>query len=404
MLADRDKVFAYIEQHFPDHVKKLQELVRQPSVSPENKGIRECAQLVLKYLRDLGCEASVVETKGNPVVYGRYDAGAPKTVLVYMMYDTMPTDEAGWKVDPFAGELVDQPPFKRCLVARGAVNTKGPMRAFLNACESIKATGQELPVNLILMAEGEEELGSRHLPEFVQKHEKELAEADLVYFPDVGQFPEGNVIMELGVKGIVYFELELNGKSWGKGPGEFGIHGSLKAALDNPVWRMVQALASMTGPDGNKVLVKDLFRDVQVSKDDLMLVEKLGKTFTPDREQAIKDLFKVKNWVDGVSGVEMLKRLLLDPTLNIDGIWGGYTGEGTKTLLPHKVTVKMDVRLVPKMKNENVLPVIRKHLDSHGFPEIRIRPLEEGYDWARTSFHDPAVQATLKTYTEMGVE
>jgi acetylornithine deacetylase/succinyl-diaminopimelate desuccinylase-like protein len=102
--------------------------------------------------------------------------------------------------------------------------------------------------------------------------------------------------------------------------------------------------------------------------------------------------------------MEMLKRMLFSPTLNIDGIWGGYTGEGTKTLLPHKITVKMDVRLVPKMKNEDVLPMIRKHLDDHGFSEVHIRKLEEGYDWARTSHRDPSVQAVLKSYREMGVE
>ncbi len=137
--------------------------------------------------------------------------------------------------------------------------------------------------------------------------------------------------MPLGVKGIVYFELELDGASWGKGPSEFGIHGSLKAISDNPVWRMVQALSSMTGPDGNKVLVKDLFRDVAVpDKDDLMLMEKLEKTWTLKREQAIKDLFKVKSWIDDLSGAELLKRYFFAPTLNIDGIWGGYTGEGER--------------------------------------------------------------------------
>ncbi len=405
MSLDRGKVFAYIDQHFPEHVQKLQEFVRQPSVSPENKGIRECAQFVLRQFRDLGCEASLVETSGNPVVYGKYDAGASKTIVVYMMYDTMPADEEGWKVDPFAGELVDQPPFGRCLVARGAVNTKGELSGFLNACESVKATGQKLPVNMIFVAEGEEELGSRHLPEFVKKYGKEWAEADAVFWPTCDQDPGGQVTMELGVKRMVYFELELDGVSWGKGPAEFGIHGSLKAVADNPVWRMVQALASMTGPDGNKVLVKDLFRDAAApEKDDLMLLEKLEKTWTLKREEAFKNLFKVKSWVDGLSGVELLKRYSFAPTLNIDGIWGGYTGQGTKTLLPHKVTVKMDVRLVPKMKCEDVLPLIRKHLDSHGFKEIRIRQMEEGYDWARTSYREPGVQAVLKAYTEMGVE
>ena len=405
MVLDRDKVFAYIDQHFQEHLEKIQRLVRQPSVSPENKGVRECAELVLKEFRDLGSKAALVETKGNPVVYGRYDAGAPKTIIVYMMYDTMPADEQGWKVDPFAGELVEQPPFGRCMVARGVYNTKGELQGFLNACESIKATGQKLPVNLILMAEGEEELGSRHLPEVVKNNLKDLGEADAVFWPTCDQDPGGEIGLNLGVKGIVYFELELDGASWGKGPGQFGIHGSTKAVVDSPVWRMIQALATMTGPDGNQVLVKDLFRDAAPpSADDKMLLEKLGKVWTAKREQEIKDMFKLNSLIDGVTGVEMLKRLMFNPTLNIDGIWGGYTGEGTKTLLPHKATVKMDVRLVPKMKPGDVIPSIRRHLDSHGFKEIKIRELEEGYDWARTDYREPAVEAVLKSYRDMGLE
>lgn len=404
MFLDREKVFAYIDQHSSEHVEKLQELVRQPSVSPENKGIRECARLVLRYFRDLGYESSLVETSGNPIVFGRCDAGASKTIVVYMMYDTMPAEEKGWKVDPFAGALLEQPPFGRCLVARGASNTKGELRGFLNACESIKATGQKLPVNLLLVAEGEEEVGSPSLPEFVKDHTKELAEADAVFFPACDQEAGGEVGHWLGVKGIVYLELELDGANWDKGPKEFGIHGSLKSVVDNPVWRMVQALATMTGPDGNKVLVKDLFRDAaEPDKDDMMLLERLEKTWTPKREQELKDAYKINSFVNGVTGVEMLKRDMFTPTLNIDGMWGGYTGEGTKTLLPHKVTVKLDVRLVPRMKSEAVLPLIRKHLDSHGFQEIRIRQME-CYDWSRTSYKDPAAQAVLKAYREMGVE
>jgi len=276
MPLDRGKVFAHIDKNLPQHIAKVQELIRQPSISPENKGIRECANLVMQYLTSLGCTGSVEETAGNPVVYARYDAGAEKTVVVYMMYDTMPVDEPGWRVDPLAGTLEDVAPFGRCLVARGAVNTKGELRGFLNACESIKATRQKLPVNLLFVVEGEEELGSRHLPEFITKHEKELQQAKAVLFPFCSQDRTGKVVMYLGVKGIVYFELELDGAIWGKGPKEFGIHGSNKAWVDSPAWRMIQALATMTGPDGNKVTIQDFYRHAQVpNKEDRELLPKL---------------------------------------------------------------------------------------------------------------------------------
>lgn len=216
-----------------------------------------------RLFKGLGCkDARLVETSGNPVVYGFYDADAEKTVIIYMMHDTQPVDEPGWIVPPLERHVVETKPFGKCLVARGAINTKGELGAFLNACESIKAVGEEIPLNLIFVAEGEEELGSRHLPEFINKYMDKLKEADAVFFPTADQDEKGKVQMTLGVKGIVYFELELNGKSWGYGPTEFDIHRSNKAWVDSPALRMIQALSTLTTKDGNKALVKGLYENV----------------------------------------------------------------------------------------------------------------------------------------------
>lgn len=400
---ERQKVFDYIDKHYEDHVKKLQEFVRQPSISAENRGVRECAELIKKYLTDLGCkDARLVETSGHPVVYGNYHAATDKTIIIYMMYDTQPVDEPGWTVPPLEGRIVDIKPFGKCLVARGAINTKGELRAFLNACESIKAVGQEIPVNLVFVAEGEEELGSRHLPEFIQKYLNELKKADAVLFPSAQQNQKGKVMMELGVKGIVYFELELDGKSWGHGPSQYDIHGSNKAWVDSPTWRMIQALSTMTTKDGNKVLIDGFYQNVaQPSPEDKELLDKMEKTFDED---SAKDTMKVERFIEDVHGKQALLRYLYSPTLNIDGIWSGYTGPGTKTVLPHKITAKVDVRLVPNMTVREALPKIRQHLDKHGFKEIRIVELEEGYEWAKTSIKESAAQAVLKAYRELGHE
>ncbi len=400
---ERQKVFDYIDKHYEDHVKKLQEFVRQPSISAENRGVRECAELIKKYLTDLGCkDARLVETSGHPVVYGNYHAATDKTIIIYMMYDTQPVDEPGWTVPPLEGRIVDIKPFGKCLVARGAINTKGELCAFLNACESIKAVGQEIPVNLVFVAEGEEELGSRHLPEFIQKYLNELKKADAVLFPSAQQNQKGKVMMELGVKGIVYFELELDGKSWGHGPSQYDIHGSNKAWVDSPTWRMIQALSTMTTKDGNKVLIDGFYQNVaQPSPEDKELLDKMEKTFDED---SAKDTMKVERFIEDVHGKQALLRYLYSPTLNIDGIWSGYTGPGTKTVLPHKITAKVDVRLVPNMTVREALPKIRQHLDKHGFKEIRIVELEEGYEWAKTSIKESAAQAVLKAYRELGHE
>lgn len=399
----REKVFKHVDEHYDEHLGKLQELVRQPSISAENRGVRDCAELVKAYLEDLGCKNTrLVETSGFPVVCGYYDAGADKTIISYFMYDTQPVDEPGWTVPPLEGRVVSLPPFGDCLVARGAINTKGELRAFLNACESIKAAGDEIPVNLMFVAEGEEELGSRHLPEFVKEYEKELKRADVVFFPFADQDQKGKVVNYLGVKGIVYFELEVDGKTWGHGPTQFDIHGSNKAWVDSPAWRMVQALSTMTTKDGNKVLVDGFYENaVPPSREDLELVGRLEKTFD---EGTFKELMKVERFVGDTHGKEALLKYLYSPTLNIDGIWGGYTGPGTKTVLPHKITAKVDVRLVPNMTVEEVIPKMRRHLDEHGFEEVRIVELEEGYGWAKTSVKEPAAQAIVKTYREFGYE
>lgn len=399
----REKIFKHIDQHYREHLDKLQEFVRQPSISAENRGVRECAKLVKSYLEDLGCKnPRLVETSGFPVVYGHYDAGADKTIIIYFMYDTQPVDDPGWTVPPLDGRVVNMPPFGDCLVARGAINTKGELRAFLNACESIKDVGEEMPVNLMFVAEGEEELGSRHLPEFIEKNEDELKKADAVLFPSADQDQKGKVMMELGVKGIVYFELELDGKTWGYGPTQFDVHGSNKAWVDSPAWRMIQALSTMTTKDGNRVLIDGFYENaLPPSREDEELLKKLEKTFDED---LVKDMMKVERFIDGTHGKEALLKYLYSPTLNINGIWGGYTGPGTKTVLPYKITAKVDVRLVPNMTVEEVIPRIRRHLDKHGFKEVKIVELEEGYGWAKTSVKHPAAQAVIKAYRELGYE
>jgi acetylornithine deacetylase/succinyl-diaminopimelate desuccinylase-like protein len=399
----KEAVFNYIDQHIEDHIVKVQELIQQPSISPQDVGVRDCANLVCRYFRDLGCQrAELVETKGNPVVVGELDVGAKITLLAYMMYDTQPIDDPGWSVPPLEARLVDVKPFGRVLMARGAYNSKGPLRAFLNACEAIQGAGETLPVNLIFVAEGEEELGSRNFPEFLEKEEKTVKKADYLFFPFHAQDMNGKVVNHLGCKGIVYFELELDGKSWGYGPTEFDIHGGNKAIVDNPAWRLIQALSSMTTPDGNRVLIEGFYDDVKpVSKEDEELVDKLAAVWDED---SFKTPVKIDRFINDGHGREVLLKYMFGPTLNINGIWSGYTAPGTKTVVPYKATAKVDVRLVPNMQVKNVIPMIRRHLDTQGFPEVRIRELESGYGWAKLSANHPLAQVMLSMYQQFGYE
>jgi acetylornithine deacetylase/succinyl-diaminopimelate desuccinylase-like protein len=396
--GDHARVYAHIREHLPQHVAELQRWLRQPSISAQNVGVAEMAELVRGDLLALGFrETALVPTDGHPGVFGFFDAGAARTLLVYMMYDVQPVEPVDWRVPPFAAEVVDHD-LGRVVMARGAVNQKGPERAFLNAVASILAAEGRLPVNLLVVAEGEEELGSPHFPQVVAPYAERLRTALGAFFPLPSQNPTGTVSLPLGVKGIAYWELEATGDARG-GPTRSEIHGSFKALVDAPAWRLVQALATLTSPDGNTITVagyRDRVRPPSAEERSLLR----GMLGGWD-EAALKRTLGVERWIDGLGGEQALVRYLCEPTLNVDGIWGGYTGAGTKTVLPHKATAKVDSRLVPDQTPAEALRLVRRHLDAHGFGDVRIRELS-GYPPAQTSVGSPLVQAAIGVYNKYG--
>ncbi len=358
---------------------------------------------------DLGCRrAEIIPTPGWPVVYGEYNADAAKTLIIYMMYDCMPADEPGWSVPPFEARIIENyqvgsyPAFKKALVARGAINSKGPLMAFLNTVHAIRDEEGELPINLILLAEGEEEQASRHLPMFIKQHQSELRKADAMFFPMGGQSLDGNVTMMPGTKGIAYLELECSGASWGRGPKAFDIHGSNKVIVDSPAWRLIHALKTMTSDDGNHCTIEGWYDKVEPpTQEENEIIDKLvdEHSWTP-----MKQALKVDHLIDEGERRNLLVKYFCKPSgLNIDGIWGGYTGEGSKTVLPHKATVKMDVRLVPNQKAADFMPLLRTHLDARGYSDIKIRQLTIG-EWARTTINSPLWRSLRETYEQFGLK
>jgi acetylornithine deacetylase/succinyl-diaminopimelate desuccinylase-like protein len=248
----------------------------------------------------------------------------------------------------------------------------------------------------MLAAEGEEELGSPHYPQVIDAFEARLKTADGVVFPMTGQRPNGNTSVTLGVKGIIYFELSSQGGDWG-GPTRSEIHGSYKAAVDSPVWRLSQALASLVSEDGNTILVPNYYDDVRPpTKEEQSLIGGILKAWD---EQGRKDQFGVERWIDDKQGLEVIHELIYTPTLNIDGIWAGYTGEGTKTILPHMATAKLDSRLPLGMDPDKALGLIRKHLDDRGFADVKINKLS-GYPGSQTPVDAAIVQAAIGVYSK----
>ncbi|MBI2956355.1 MAG: M20/M25/M40 family metallo-hydrolase [Acidobacteria bacterium] len=398
------KIHAYIDEHLGEHVAKIQEFLRQPSVSSWNMGVRECAEMLVGYFKQLGCkEANVVPTEGHPGVWAWYDAGAKKTISRYFMYDTQPFNEEEWSSPPLAANVVPLEPFPKVIIARGAINSKGPLRAFLNALEAIIAVEGRLPVNIMFTCEGEEEQGSPHFHQVLHPYIDRLKTCQAHLNPGPAQNRDGQVGMALGNKGIVYVELEASGKRWGRGPQRMPIHSSRKAIMDSPVWRLIEALHSMYDPRTNRILIGGYYDAiVPPSEEEEMLVATLiakfkDRVFASERENA-------RVWQQNWSDEEAIRRLVFDTTLNIDGIWGGYTGPGVATILPHKAACKIDSRLVPNQAIKEQEALIRGHLDRHGFSDIEMRSLGGGDEWSRTSVKASAVQAVLSVYKKYGIE
>jgi acetylornithine deacetylase/succinyl-diaminopimelate desuccinylase-like protein len=390
--GDHGAVYAYIDANRERHLENVRRWLRQPSISAENVGVRQMAELFRDDLARIGFhESELVPTGGHPGVWGYYDAGAATTLAVYMMYDVQPVEPADWRVPPFEAQLVELP-VGRAVMARGATNQKGPQRAFLNAVEAIRAVDGRLPVNLMVVAEGEEELGSPHFDEVIARYEQRLRTAAGVFFPANAQGITGAVSMSLGVKGIVYFELEARGGDRG-GPQRAEIHGSLQSIVESPVWRLVQALASLTSDDGATILVPGYYDAIRAPTLEEQRLANAAAIAFARNEPRMREAMGVARFARGETGRAALIRSLFDTTLNIDGIWGGYTGEGVKTILPHVATAKVDSRLVPDQTPDEAVRLIRAHLDAQGFGDIALRVLA-GYPPAQTSVDAPFTTST----------
>lgn len=407
---DVEKVYRQIDSKIGEHIERIKQLIRIPSVAAENpEEVKRCAEKLLDWFDKLGCtRTELFKTAGQPVVYGHYDAGAQNTLIVYFMYDVKQVSGETWTLvrDPFEPQLVEMPPFKKVIVGRGATNSKGPLAAFMNSVYSIVESGQEVPVNLKLVAEGEEELGSTHLIDFVKHRVEELRGASAVFSPGGSQNLKGEVRLSLGCKGVSELELACSGKAWGRGPTERGIHSSYAAIVESPVWRLVQALASMVDPgDPMKVKIEGFYDDVAPpDPEDLALIDRLAVRFD---EEALKQSLGVDRFYKDLHGKELLMKAFYTTTLNIQGIYGGYTGPLVKTILPDQAAAKLESRLIPNQTMTETVEKIRKHLDSHGYSDIEIRvfPGENSVDdWSRTSPKAGIVSRTIQTYREFGLE
>jgi acetylornithine deacetylase/succinyl-diaminopimelate desuccinylase-like protein len=388
----------YIDSHWPVHLERTRAFLRQPSISAQNVGVRDTAEILTAWLKERGAHVEHFGRASHPIVYAEWNVGAPKTLLVYGMYDVQPVDGQTWTTPPFAAEIWNHPDGGESLVARGACNSKGPLMAFLHAVESLQATGG-LPVNIKWTIEGEEEIGSMALPGFYEAN-KERLKADAAFEAFWSQWtPDGAPHLTLGTKGVVGLEFICRSGAWG-GPAEV-MHSSNGAWVGNPAWRLVQALGTLVNEYQELVVDGGGIPPLgELLPGDEDLLRKMAEDF--DLGEAMRQM-GTSRFKRDLPVYEALLHIGFAPVLNINGLKSGYLGEGSHTILPTEAQALCDLRMAPGMKVDESLRAIKEHLARRGFADIEVVS-DSGYPAARSPLDAPVVRALIAAYRAHGHE
>lgn len=400
--ADLAAIRSQVARRHDESVKRLQDWIALPSIAAENRNSREGAEYMARLAREAGFQkVEILDTAGKPGVFATLDAGAARTVGVYFMYDVKQFDPAEWSSPPLEARLVDKPGIGKAIVGRGASNSKGPESAFLAALHAIRGANQKLPVNLVLVAEGEEEIGSPNIVQLVNRPQVQAALRKTigVFMPSAEQDLDGVLTVSLGAKGVVELELVSSGAKWGRGPNK-DIHSSLKAMVDSPAWRLVKALDTLVSDDGNTITIDNYPQAPPISAEEKAMI---AAAAARSDEAITKKLLGVSRWIDDLPWQAANERLVSQPTINIEGLVGGYTGPGGKTVLPHRAVAKIDMRLVPGMKKDDAVAALKAHLARRGFGDIEVN-VSGGYDPTSTSKDSRLIQAQLALLERNGLK
>ena len=401
--GDKAAVLAQIPKMHAENIKRLQDWIALPSIAAENRNFPQGPQYMAKLAEAAGFTGvKIIPTAGKPGVFGRIDAGARTTMGIYFMYDVKQFVPEEWSSPPLEARLVEKPGLGTVCMGRGAVNQKGPENSFLSALMAFKAAGRKLPVNLVLVCEGEEEIASPHFREVVMHPEvlPELKKCAGIFIPEAGQDRDGGVEVLLGAKGVVELELVSSGETWGRGPAK-DVHSSLEAQVDSPTWHLVQALNTLVQKDGHTPAVAGFFDKVRplTAAQKQLIQEHAAKT----SETTVKQTLGVQHWVHDANWQDSLELLVSKPTINIEGLVAGYTGPGGKTVLPHRAVAKIDMRLVPDMTATDTLAKLKAHLAAQGFPDIEVN-MSGGYNPNETDANSKLIKVQMATYRKLGVD
>ena len=380
-MTDFTQIDAYLEKNLDRSIAELSRLVAQPSVAAQNWGMAECAALVAEMLHQRGFSVELLPTGGPPVVFGERKGRSPKTLLIYNHYDVQPAEPL---------ELWDSPAFEPALrdgklYGRGVSDDKGQLTARLHAIDALLAAEGELPCTVKFLIEGEEEISSVHLHDFIEANQDRLQADGCLW--EFGGVDHREVPMQyLGLRGICYVELTVESLST---DAHSGLAGSI---FPNAAWRLVWALNSLKGPD-ERIRIPGFYDSVRLpSPRDRQMMEDL-----PEVAGEYQERYGVKSFIKGLTdGVELRIAEVFEPTCTICGLTSGYQGSGSKTVQPARASAKVDFRLVPDQTPKQVLQQLRAHLDAEGFSDVQITFLG-GEPPARTDPDDPFVDLVVRT-------
>ncbi len=378
------KIADYIEVNVERAIGELTELCRQPSVAAQGLGMAECAELVRNLLERRGIRATLMPTGGYPVVYGFGQGRTQKTLIFYNHYDVQPPEPLElWESPPFEPQVRDGK-----FYARGAADDKGHIISRLFALDAVLAACGELPCNIKFVIEGEEEIGSPNLEEFIKANAETLA-GDACIWEFGGVNFEGRPEIYLGMRGICYVELRVR---TARVDAHSGLGGSI---FPNAAWRLVWALSTLKDPD-EQIKIPGFYDAVKPPTErDLELLAGL-----PDESEQIKATYGLKGFLRGLSGVELRRAAVFEPTCTICGLSSGYQGPGTKTVLPAEAMAKVDFRLVPEQDPFDIFEKLKAHLKAQGFDDIEVELLSAEHP-ARVDPDDPFVRLTVEAAREV---
>lgn len=379
------KIDDYLERHLDASIAELSLLCAQPSVAAQNWGLRECAQLVAEMLTKRGFQVQILETGGAPVVFGERKGKSSKTLLFYNHYDVQPAEPLDlWVTPPFEPAVRDG-----MLFARGVSDDKGHILSRLYAVDALLDEEGELPCNVKFIIEGEEEISSVHLPDFVRDQRDLLAADGCVW--EFGGVDHREVPMQyLGMRGICYVELSVETASQDVHSGTGG------SIFPNAAWRLVWALNSLKGPDERIRLPGYYDAVIPPSPRDIELMEAL-----PEVADEYRERYRLDHFLKGLTGgIELKVAEVFEPTCTICGLTSGYQGPGSKTVLPARASAKVDFRLVPNQTPELTLKLLRAHLDAEGFGDVKITFIG-GEAPGRTDPDDPFVKLVVDSAADV---